>query len=105
MTILSCYTDISFYIVVLEGGGGGGVGDPYFFLHISSSWVKTRLDTENQLPRSSGSALKVCVVGWWWWWGGGGGGFHLIMWSHQLRLGLKLGCDNFQGCPILYVWL
>ena len=65
---------------MLEGEGGG---DPYFFLHISSSWVKTRLDTENQLPRSSGSALKVCVVGW-------GGGFHLIMWSHQLRIGLKL---------------
>ena len=27
------------------------------------------------------------VVGW-------GGGLHLIMWSHQLRIGLKLGCDN-----------
>ena len=30
-------------------------------------------------------------VGWWWWqWGG----FHSIMWSHQLHIGLKLGCDN-----------
>ena len=26
------------------------------------------------------------------WWGGGV--FHLIMWSHQLHNGLKLGCDN-----------
>ena len=29
------------------------------FLHISSSWVKIRLHTENQLPRLPGSALKV----------------------------------------------
>ena len=29
------------------------------FLHISSSWVKIRLPTENQLPRLPGSALKV----------------------------------------------
>ena len=43
---------------------GGGLGDPYFFLHISSSWVKIRLHTENQLPKLSGSALKVYVVGW-----------------------------------------
>ena len=49
--------------------GGGGLGDPYFFLHISSSWVKIRLHTENQLPKLSGSALKVVV-----WSGGGGGG-------------------------------
>ena len=49
---------------------GGGSGDPYFFLHNSSSWVKIRLHTKNQLPRLSGSALKVSVVvvGW----GGGG---------------------------------
>ena len=59
VTILLCYTDISFYIVVLEGVG---VGDPNFFLHISSSWVKIRLDTKNQLSSLSGSALKVCVV-------------------------------------------
>ena len=29
------------------------------FLHISSSWVKIRLYTENQLPMLSGSGLKV----------------------------------------------
>jgi hypothetical protein len=33
-------------------------------LHISSSWVKIRSHTENQLPRLPGSALKVPVVGW-----------------------------------------
>ena len=48
--------------------GEGGSGDPYIFLHISSSWVKIRLHTENQLPGLSGSALKVSVlvawVGW-----------------------------------------
>ena len=49
--------------------GGGGLGDPYFFLHILSSWVKIRLYTENQLPMLSGTALKVYVGGW----GGGGG--------------------------------
>ena len=38
-------------------------------LNISFSLVKISLYTENQLPRFSGSALKVCVVG-----GGGGGG-------------------------------
>ncbi len=42
---------------------GGGSGDPYFFLHISSSWVKIRLHTENHLPGLPGSALKVCLVG------------------------------------------
>ena len=42
-------------------GGEGGLNDPYFFLHISSSWVKIRLNTENQLPKLSGSALKVVV--------------------------------------------
>ncbi len=55
----------------MGGGGGGGSGDPYFFLHISSSWVKIRLHTENHLPGLPGSALKVCLVGgvaqdmWW----------------------------------------
>ena len=47
--------------------GGGGSGDPNFFLHISSSWVKIRLHAENHLPRLPGSALKVSVVGWWGW--------------------------------------
>ena len=46
------------------GDGGGetslqGSGDPDFFLHISSSWVKIRLHTKNQLPRLPGSTLKV----------------------------------------------
>ena len=40
-----------------------GGGDPYFFLYISSSWVKIRLHTENHLPGLPGSALKVCLVG------------------------------------------
>ena len=56
-------------------------------VHISFSWVKICLLAKNQLPMSPGSALKVSV-GW-------GGGFHLIMRSHQLCLGLKLGCDNY----------
>ena len=44
--------------------------------HISSSWVKIRLYTENQLPRLPGSGLKCngtrcgVVVVWWWWCGG-----------------------------------
>ena len=42
---------------------GGGLGDPYFFLHISSSWVKIRLHTENQLPGLPGSGLKVLLCG------------------------------------------
>ena len=46
-------------------GVGGEIGDPYFFLHISSSWVKIRLHTENELPMLSGSALKVELVGGW----------------------------------------
>ena len=37
-------------------------------------------------PGLLGSALKGCV--------GGGVGFNCIMWSHQLRIGLKLGCDK-----------
>ena len=55
----------------------------------------------NWLPRLPGSPLKVCVVvvGWGWWWFGG---FHLIMWSHQLSLGLKLGCDNFLNVKMCY---
>ena len=32
---------------------------PMFYHHISSVWVKIRLHTEFQLPRLSGSALKV----------------------------------------------
>jgi hypothetical protein len=36
---------------------------PIMFLHISSTWVNIRLYTENQLPRLSGSGLKVCGGG------------------------------------------
>ena len=36
-----------------------------FFLGRLSSWVKIRLHTENQLPRLSGSALKVPGWGGW----------------------------------------
>ena len=32
------------------GSGGGFSGHPYFFLHISSSYVNIRTHTENQLP-------------------------------------------------------
>ena len=60
MTILLCYKDISKYI----WWWWWGLGDPYFFLHISSSWVKIRLHTENQLPGLPGSALKVVLGGW-----------------------------------------
>ena len=47
---------------VEEGAGvttAANVLDPNFFLHISSSWVKIRLPTENQLPRMPVSALIV----------------------------------------------
>jgi hypothetical protein len=50
------------------------------FLNISSSWVKIRLYSENQLPRLSGSGLKVCV-GW------GGVGYTPIAVSLQLVFG------------------
>ena len=46
------------------------------------------LHTENEIPGLPGSDLKVCMGC------GDGGAFHLIMWSHQLRIGLKLGCDK-----------
>jgi hypothetical protein len=39
----------------------------FLLLQISSTWVKIRFYTENQLPRLSGSGLKVC---------GGGGGLY-----------------------------
>ena len=35
---------------------------PIFLLHISSSWVKIRLHTENQLPTLSGNTLGGGVV-------------------------------------------
>ena len=83
MTILLCYKDISKYI--WWWWWGGGLGDPYFFLHISSSWVKIRLHTENQLPGLPESALKVSV-GW--------GGFHCIIWLHQLRWAVTINYDQ-----------
>ena len=72
----------------------GGAGDPNFFLHISSSWVKIRLHTENHLPGLPGSALKVCLVG-------GVGGVGWVGWVVQLitlstptrvEVELRLGC-------------
>jgi hypothetical protein len=54
-----------------------------FVYHISSSWVKRRLHTENLLHGLPGSASKFSVVG--------GGGFHCIMWSHQLRFWVEVG--------------
>ena len=64
----------------------------YEFNCLLGGYVKIRLLTENQHPRLSGSALKVCVVGWWW------GGFHSIIWSHQLHIGLNLGFDITYLC-------
>ena len=37
----------------------GGSGNLYFFLYVSSNWVKISLHTENQLHKLPGSALKV----------------------------------------------
>ena len=60
---------------------------------VSSSWVKIRLHTENKLPRLSGSALKVLVVGW---------VVQLITLStlttvelHLVMFFLKVFCENF----------
>ena len=36
---------------------------------------------------------------------GGGGGFHSILWSHQLSIGLKLGCDNTWILNHVLYWL
>ena len=58
------------------------------FLHIQSSWVKLRLYTENQLPRLSGSALKVP--------GGGVGwvGSYPLSSHAPTHVEVELGCDN-----------
>ncbi len=61
-----------------------------FFLHISSSWVKIRLHTENQLPMWSGSALKVCLVG-------GGVVVQPIPLSLPTRVEVEMGCDNINN--------
>ena len=89
MTILLCYKDISKYIWWWWWWWGGGLGDPYFFLHISSSWVKIRLHTENQPPRLSGSALKVVV------WGGGPTDYFVTPNSSWGWVGLWQLCDSF----------
>ena len=49
------------------------------FLHISSSWVK------NQLPRLTGSALKVPV---------GGVGSYPLLSQAPTPVEVELGCDN-----------
>ena len=38
-----------------------GVGDPNFFLDISSSWVEISLHTEFQLPSMPGSGISMVV--------------------------------------------
>ena len=64
--------------------------------HISSSWVKIRLHTENQLPGLPGSALKASV--------GVGGvvvGSTALCGHTNFVFGLKLGCDKnvpYSGC-------
>ena len=55
-----------------------------------STWVKIRLHSENQLPKLSGSALKVVV------WVGGGWSNWLLCHS-QLELRLSWGCDNYKN--------
>ena len=54
----------------------------------SSSWVKIKLQTENQLLGLPGSGLNVSV-------GGGGGVGSTALCGHtNFVFGLKLGCDN-----------
>ena len=52
------------------------------------------MHAENQLPRLPVIALKVCAVV---------GGLLMFMWSQQLVIGLKLGCDNYQSFCLLSV--
>ena len=58
----------------------------FFFLCRLSSWVKIRLHTENQLPRLSGSALKVP--------GGGGVGSYPLLSQAPTPVEVELGCDK-----------
>ena len=53
------------------------------YSHISSSWVKIRLHTENQFPRLPGSSF-----------GGGWGGFLPIIKSISTHVEVELGSDN-----------
>ena len=57
------YLIVIMILMMIYLGGVRGLGDPYIFLHISSSLVKIRLHTENKLPMLSGSALKVLLGG------------------------------------------
>ena len=63
--------------------------------HISSSWVRIRLHTKNQLPRLPGSGLKcnhICGVVLVWWCGGSGGGVILIF-----AVSVALNCNQSGG--------
>ena len=59
---LSCMLKLTLTLAIKlhyrKGGGRvGGSGDHNFLLQISSSWVKIKLHSDNQLPRL-----------WLWWW-------------------------------------
>ena len=60
---------LRFFISIFFWGGGARLL-LFFLFHISSSWVKIRLHTKNELLMLSGSALKVELGGvaqdmWW----------------------------------------
>ena len=76
--------DFLFYCCNSFTLGQGGSGDPKCGLQHSSIWIKIRLHTENQVPRLSGSTLKVWE----------GGGVVCSTQSHQFCIGLTFGCDN-----------
>ena len=60
--LFGCGVEIVLFLVRLSSAFFYIFFDGTPILHISSSWVKIRLYTENQLPRLSGSGLKVCCV-------------------------------------------
>ena len=64
-----------------------GLGDPIYF-SISFSLVYSRLNTENQLSKLPGSALKACLVG------GGGGGRLRSEFSDRFGYSLALAKTN-----------
>ena len=68
-------------------------GTPIIFLYISSSWVELRLHNENQLPRLSGSGLKVC--------GGVGGVGYTPIAFHKREGGVSYGRKNWQNCVLI----
>ena len=67
-------------------------------LHISPTWVKIRLHTENQLHRLPGSALKVP--------GGWVVGYYPLSSPAPTHVEVELGCDNIQvqlmRCVVLF---